>query len=90
MSNATPARPWLPLLLALPAIAMPADVASPSPLPDEEFLEYLGTWAADDEDWLVAASPVPIPASGAGVASDGQPKHGGGEGAGNPSQEQVK
>ena len=27
-------------------------------LPDAEFLEYLGSWDGDDEDWLVAEGPL--------------------------------
>lgn len=43
--------------LLLAAIAAGNGVASadPAPLP-EDFLEYLGSWEADDGDWLVASA----------------------------------
>jgi hypothetical protein len=41
------------LLLAALAAGGAAVAADPPPLP-EDFLEYLGSWEADDSDWLVA------------------------------------
>lgn len=43
-------RAWL---LAVMAAGSAVVNASSPPLPDE-FLEYLGSWEADDADWLVA------------------------------------
>jgi hypothetical protein len=46
--------------LLLAAIAAGGGVvqAGPPPLPDD-FLEYLGSWDADDADWLVATATDP-------------------------------
>jgi hypothetical protein len=41
------------LLLAAMTAGGGAASADPAPLP-EEFLEYLGSWEADDGDWLIA------------------------------------
>jgi hypothetical protein len=52
------------LLAALSAAGMARAAESP-PLP-EDFLEYLGSWDADDGDWMVAnaaAAPTPAPAA---------------------------
>lgn len=38
-------------LLGLSAAAAPDDM-----LPDAEFLEYLGSWEASDEEWLLVQS----------------------------------
>jgi hypothetical protein len=46
----------LSVLCAVPVASHAADEV-PVP-PDAEFLEYLGSWDGDDEDWLVAASPL--------------------------------
>jgi hypothetical protein len=51
------------------ATAVPA--APPAPLP-ADFLEYLGSWEADDADWLIAsaaAQVAPKPAAAANPAS---------------------
>jgi hypothetical protein len=46
------------LLLAAMTAGSGVAGADPAPLP-AEFLEYLGSWEADDGDWLVAsAAPV--------------------------------
>ena len=52
-------------LLVVPVAARSAD-APAAAMPDEEFLEYLGSWDGDDADWIVlqggrskAASPKP-------------------------------
>jgi len=54
------------LLVAAIAAGSGAANANAPPLP-EDFLEYLGSWEADDADWVVAnaADPraVPTPAS---------------------------
>jgi hypothetical protein len=42
----------LSVLCAVPVSAQAADEV-PAP-PDAEFLEYLGSWDGNDEDWLVA------------------------------------
>jgi len=54
----------LSVLCAVPVVPHAADEVPA--LPDAEFLEYLGSWDGDDEDWLVAASPpaaAPVDAS---------------------------
>jgi hypothetical protein len=56
--------------LLLAAMTAGSGVASsdPAPLP-EEFLEYLGSWEADDADWLVAnAAAVASAATVSGTA----------------------
>jgi hypothetical protein len=55
---------WMPgvilaTLAAVPAVGRAGDEPQ-RPLPDEAFLEYLGSWDGDDEDWLVAESPLPV------------------------------
>ena len=54
----------LSVLCAVPVVPHAADEVPA--LPDEEFLEYLGSWDGDDEDWLVAEGPLaaaPVDAS---------------------------
>ena len=67
----------LSVLCAVPVASHAADEV-PVP-PDAEFLEYLGSWDGDDEDWLVAASPpvaAPVdagrPARTIGSSGDGE------------------
>jgi hypothetical protein len=43
-------------LLAVPMFARSADQPVPA-LPDDDFLEYLGSWDGDDADWLVVKEP---------------------------------
>ncbi len=43
-------------LLAAPMVARSGDQPVPA-LPDDEFLEYLGSWDGDDADWLVVKAP---------------------------------
>jgi hypothetical protein len=55
-------RPVQALLLAAMSAGGLAKAADVPPLP-QDFLEYLGSWDADDVDWLVAnAAARPIPA----------------------------
>jgi hypothetical protein len=51
------------LLIAAIAAGSGAANAGAPPLP-EDFLEYLGSWEADDADWVVAnaADPRPVAA----------------------------
>lgn len=54
----------LSVLCAVPVASYAADEVPA--LPDAEFLEYLGSWDGDDEDWLVAEGPLaaaPVDAS---------------------------
>jgi hypothetical protein len=39
-------------LLVVPVATRAAD-APAAAMPDEEFLEYLGSWEGDDSDWIV-------------------------------------
>jgi hypothetical protein len=62
-------RPAGVLLLAAMSAGGMASAAEAPPLP-EDFLEYLGSWDADDSDWMVAntvakpiAAPAPAPAA---------------------------
>jgi hypothetical protein len=49
-------------LLAVPVAAQGAD-APAAAMPDEEFLEYLGSWDGDDSDWIVLQVAPSKPAS---------------------------
>ena len=49
-------------LLAVPVVAQGAD-APAAAMPDEEFLEYLGSWDGDDSDWVVLQGVPSKPAS---------------------------
>lgn len=40
-------------------------LAEEEPLPDAEFLEYLGSWQESDEDWLLFEDAVSNPAGNA-------------------------
>jgi hypothetical protein len=76
-------------LLVLPVAARGAD-APASALPDEEFLEYLGSWDGDDSDWIVlqggpSKSATPKPAERAPKVAEGSDQTGG-----KVPQEQVK
>lgn len=50
----------LGMVLAAAALlpALPAEAAD-EPAPDIAFIEYLGSWEEDDEDWLALAGPEP-------------------------------
>jgi hypothetical protein len=55
-------RPAGALLLAAMSAGGVVQAADPPPLP-QDFLEYLGSWEADDGDWLVAnAAAIPAAA----------------------------
>jgi hypothetical protein len=49
-------------LLVVPVAAQGADAPSAA-LPDEELLEYLGSWDGDDSDWIVLQGVPLKPAS---------------------------
>jgi hypothetical protein len=49
-------------LLVVPVTARGAD-APATALPDEEFIEYLGSWDGDDSDWIVLQGGPSKPAS---------------------------
>jgi hypothetical protein len=51
-------RPTRALLVAAIAAGSGAANANAPPLP-EDFLEYLGSWEADDGDWVVANAADP-------------------------------
>ena len=40
--------------------------------PDQEFLEYLGSWEESDEEWMLFAGEDDAPAEGADPAPDGE------------------
>ena len=50
------------VLLVVP-IASSATDAPAAAMPDEEFLEYLGSWDGDDSDWIVLQGGPSKPAS---------------------------
>ena len=49
-------------LMVVPVAAQGADSPAAA-LPDEEFLEYLGSWDGDDSDWIVLQGGPSKPAS---------------------------
>jgi len=49
-------------LLVVPVAVRAAD-APAATMPDEEFLEYLGSWDGDDSDWIVLQVDPSKPAS---------------------------
>ena len=68
-------------LLVVPVAARGAD-APAAAMPDEEFLEYLGSWDGDDSDWIqlqrVPSKPVPPkPAERAPKVAEGSDQTGG-------------
>jgi hypothetical protein len=76
-------------LLVVPVAVHAAD-APAAAMPDEEFLEYLGSWDGDDSDWIVlqggASKPAsPKPAERAPKVADGS-----GHAGGKMPQEQKK
>lgn len=79
------ARAFVSALLVAPGAATAAD--EPAPLPDDEFLEYLGSWEGDDADWLVAQGPAGVPAQPSPPGARGE-KDSKGEGDRLPPQEQ--
>ena len=46
-------------------------LAADEEIPDPEFLEYLGSWAESDEDWMIFDEPVTADAE---KRSDPEPK----------------
>ena len=76
-------------LLVVPVAARGADAPAATP-PDEEFLEYLGSWDGDDSDWIVlqggpSKDASPKPAERAPKVAEGSDRSGG-----KVPQEQVK
>lgn len=68
-------------LLVVPVAARGAD-APAAALPDEEFLEYLGSWDGDDSDWIVlqdvpSKPAAPKPAERAPKVAEGSDQKGG-------------
>jgi hypothetical protein len=61
------------LLLAAIAAGSGAANAGAPPLP-EDFLEYLGSWEADDSDWVVANAADPRPVATRATTPDGATK----------------
>ena len=62
MSNAHLMCAVASALLAVPVAVRAAD-APAATMPDEEFLEYLGSWDGDDSDWIVLQVTPSKPAS---------------------------
>lgn len=50
-----PANRRRSLLVTFFVLAMTVPGLADESLPDVEFLEYLGSWAEDDEEWLIIA-----------------------------------
>jgi hypothetical protein len=75
-------------LLAAPIVARSAEQPVPA-LPDEDFLEYLGSWDGDDADWLVVKGPE-ASAPSAPAHADRGTKDSKREGDHAPSQEQSR
>jgi hypothetical protein len=76
-------------LLVVPVAAHGAD-APAAAMPDEEFLEYLGSWDGEDSDWLVlhgvpSKPTAPKPAERAPKVAEGSDQAGG-----KAPQEQMK
>jgi hypothetical protein len=75
----------LSVLCAVPVSTQAADeVAAP---PDAEFLEYLGSWDGDDEDWLVAEGAL---AAAPAVRQPGTKIESSGDGEVPPPREQKR
>jgi hypothetical protein len=75
-------------LLAAPMVARSVDQPVSAP-PDEDFLEYLGSWEGDDSDWLVVKGPEGS-ATSAPAGADRDTKDSKREGDHASSQEQSK
>ena len=68
-------------LLVVPVAVRGAD-APAAAAPDEEFLEYLGSWDGDDSDWIVlrggpSKPAAPKPAERAPKVAEGSDQTGG-------------
>ena len=46
-------RPWFALAFGVIVSVGTAAAEEPEPLPEEAFLEYLGSWEESDEEWLL-------------------------------------
>jgi hypothetical protein len=80
-----------PAQAAPPRPAPPKSSAPKGPVPDLEFLEYLGSWQGDDDEWIAIkewdqdGAPKGRPPNAAGKPPDSatQPKEPAPQGAGN-------
>lgn len=72
MRRRTHARSKRTLLFVAMAAGGVAAAADAPPLP-EDFLEYLGSWEADDADWVVANAAVTAAAPAASGMDSRQP-----------------
>jgi hypothetical protein len=76
-------------LLVVPVAAQGADAPSAA-LPDEELLEYLGSWDGDDSDWIVLQGGPSKPASPRPAERAPKVAEGPDQTSGKAPQEQVK
>jgi hypothetical protein len=76
-------------LLVVPVAAQGADSPAAA-LPDEEFLEYLGSWDGDDSDWIVLQGGPSKPASPRPAERVPKVAEGPDQTSGKAPQEQVK
>ena len=63
-------RRRLLLPLALGALTAGSFAGAADPLPESEFLEYLGSWEESDEDWLTVAKWPGVAADSADADKD--------------------
>jgi hypothetical protein len=85
-------RPAGALLLAAMSAGSIVQAADPPPLP-QDFLEYLGSWEADDGDWLVAsaaATSAAVPPLAPAAAAPDQPAEAEQRGAQAPAMTESK
>ena len=75
-------------LLVVPVAAQGAD--APSALPDEELLEYLGSWDGDDSDWIVLQGVPSKPASSKPAERAPKVAEGSDQAGGKVPQERMK
>ncbi len=76
-------------LLVVPVAVRGAD-APAAAMPDEEFLEYLGSWDGDDADWIVLQGGPLKPASPKPAKLAPKAAIGSGHAGGKVPQEQMK
>ena len=76
-------------LLVVPVAAQGADVPAAT-MPDEEFLEYLGSWDGEDADWMVLQGVPSKPASPRTAEPAQKAAEGSGQAGGKAPQERVK